>query len=88
MNPLYDAYSFSLISSLLLRNSVLIFIRNSAAGVVLCGGRKKTPPTSSIVWFIFSLQSFQIGECILRNQKLVIRLDPFSQILTSSRLPF
>ena len=44
----------------------------TAAGVVLCGGRKTSPRTSSIVQFIF--WSFEISDYILRNQKLMFRL--------------
>ena len=39
-------------------------------GVVQCGGRKKSPRTSTIVQFIFHFRSFEISEGILRNQKL------------------
>ena len=49
-----------------------------AAGVVPCGGRKKSPRTSSIVQIIFSFWSFEISEGILRNQKIIIGLDSFS----------
>ena len=44
----------------------------TAAGVVPCGGPKKSPRTSSIVQIIFSFWSFEISEDILRNQKFII----------------
>ena len=44
----------------------------TAAGVVPCGGPKKSPRTSSIVQVIFSFRSFEISEDILRNQKFII----------------
>ena len=44
----------------------------------LCGGPKKSPRTSSIAQIIFSFWSFEISEDILRNQKLIIGLDSFS----------
>ena len=40
----------------------------TAAGVVPCGGPKKSPRTSSIVQIIYSFWSFEISEDILRNQ--------------------
>ena len=36
--------------------------------------------TSSIVQIIFSFWSFEISEGILRNQKLIISLDSFSNL--------
>ena len=50
----------------------------TAAGVVPCVGLKKSPRTSSIVQIVFSCWSFEISEGILRNQKIIIGLDPFS----------
>ena len=47
-------------------------------GVVPCGGPKKFPRTSSKVQVIFSFWSFEISEDILRNQKLIIGQDSFS----------
>ena len=52
----------------------MVEIRNTLfpiteAGVVPCGGRKKSPLTSSIVQIIFSFLYFEISEGILRNQK-------------------
>ena len=44
----------------------------TAAGVVPCGGPKKSPHTSPIVQVIFSFWSFEISEDILRNQKFII----------------
>ena len=44
----------------------------TAAGVVPCGGPKKSPRTSSLVQIIiFSFWSFEISEGILRYQKLL-----------------
>ena len=43
-----------------------------------CGGPKKSPRTSSIVQVIFSFWSFEISEEILRNKKLIIGQDSFS----------
>ena len=47
----------------------------TAAGVVPCGGPKKSPRTSSIVQIIFSFWPFEISEGILRNQKIISGLD-------------
>ena len=57
---------------------VLFLFAIIAAGVVSCGGPKKSPRTSSIVQSIFSFWSFEIREGILRNQKIIIDLDSFS----------
>ena len=46
--------------------------RISAAGVVHCGGPKKSPRTSSILQIIFFFWSFDIREDILRNQNLSV----------------
>ena len=43
-----------------------------------CDGLKKSPRTSSIVQIIFSFWSIEISKGILRNQKLFIDLDSFS----------
>ena len=43
-----------------------------------CGDPKKSPRTSSIVQIIFSFLSFEICEGILRNQKIIIGFDSFS----------
>ena len=61
-----------------LKGSVLFLFAITAAGVVPCGGPKKSPRTSSIVQIIFSLWSFEISEGILRNQKFIIGSDSFS----------
>ena len=45
-----------------------------------CGGPKKSPRTPSIVQIIFSFWSFEISEGILRNQKIIIGLDSFSNL--------
>ena len=44
----------------------------TAAGVVPCGGPKKSPRTSSIVQVIFSFWSFEISEDIVRTQNFFI----------------
>ena len=49
----------------------------TAAGIVPCGGPKKSPHTSSIVQIIFSILSFEISKGILRNRKFIIGLDAF-----------
>ena len=49
-----------------------LFNITSLAGVVPCGGPKKSPRTSSIEHIIFSFWSFEISEDILRNQKFII----------------
>ena len=51
-----------------LKDLSLFLFAITAAGVVPCGGPKKSPRTSSIVQIIFSFWSFEIGEGILRNQ--------------------
>ena len=43
-----------------------------------CGGPKKSPRTSSIVQIIFYFWSFEISEGILRNQKIIIGKESFS----------
>ena len=50
----------------------------NAAGVVPCGGPKKSTRTSSIVQIIFFVWSFEISEGILRNQTITIGLGSFS----------
>ena len=57
--------------------SAILFVI-TAAGVVPCGGPKKSPHTSYIVQIIFPVWSFEISEGILRNQKFIIGLDSFS----------
>ena len=68
----------SLICSLLLKDLSFILFAITAAGVVPCGGPKKSPRTSSVVQIIFSVRSFEISEDILRNQKIIIGLETFS----------
>ena len=68
--------------------SVLIFIAITAASVVPCGGPKKSLGTSSIVQVIFSFWSFEISEGILRNQKLIIGQDLFSNQCLIYLVPF
>ena len=51
----------------------------TAAGVVPCGGRKKSPRTPNIVQFTFYVWSFEISVNILRNQKYMIGLDSYSR---------
>ena len=51
----------------------------TAAGLVLCGGRKTSPRKSTIVQFIFYFWSFEISVNILRNQKYLIGLDSYSR---------
>ena len=43
----------------------------TAAGVVPCGGPKKSPRTSSIVQAIFSFWSFEISEDIQNSRNLL-----------------
>ena len=62
----------------LLCNNTMKDFTITAAGVVPCGGRKKTPRTSSIVQIIVSFWSFEISKGILRNQKIIIGLISFS----------
>ena len=73
LNELYRSYS----KSLRYFGSSHVF-PITAAGVVPCGGPKKSPRTSSIVQIIFSFWSFEISEGILRNQKIAIGLESFS----------
>ena len=60
-----------------LNGSVLFLFVITAAGVVPCGGPKKSPRTSSMVQIIFSFRSFETSEGILGNQKIIIGLDSF-----------
>ena len=60
------------------RISVLFLFAINVVGVMPCGGPQKSPRTSSIVQIIFSFWSFEISDGILRNQKLIIGLDSFS----------
>ena len=63
------------VNKMLLKDLSFILFAITAAGVVPCGGPKKSPRTSSIVQIIFSFRSFEISEGILRNQKFIIGLD-------------
>ena len=56
----------------------LVSFAITAASVVPCDGPKKSPRTPSIVQSIFSFWFFEISEDILRNQKIIIGLEPFS----------
>ena len=67
------AHPFLINVSTALKGSQFYFLfAITAAGVVPCGGPKKSPRTSSIVQIIFSFWSFAISEDILRNQKFII----------------
>ena len=57
-----------------LKGSVLFLFSITAAGVVPCGGHKKSPPTSSIVQIIFSFWSFEISEGISEKSEIYHRL--------------
>ena len=70
-------FCISFCSIPLLRNIVHAFPLRKF-GVVPCDSPKKSPRTSSIVQIIFSFWSFEISESILRNQKIIIGLDSFS----------
>ena len=52
--------------------------RITAADVVPCGGPKKCPRTSAIVRIIFSFWAFEFSEDVLRNKKIIIGLNSFS----------
>ena len=69
-----------------LKETYFFFFYFTAAGVVPCGGRKKSPRISTIVQFIFHFWSFEISERILRNQKFTIGLDSYSLYLFGSHL--
>ena len=72
-----------------LKGSQFLFLfAITAAGVVPCGGRKKSPRTSSIVQVIFSFWSFEIREDILRNQKFIIGSDSFCNQCLIYLVPF
>ena len=70
------------------RISVIFLFAITAAGVVPCGGRKKSPRTSSIVQIKFSFWSFEISEGILGDQKIIIGLDLFSNQRLIYLVPF
>ena len=59
--------------------SVLILFAITAADVVPCGGPKSPLScTSSIVQILFTFWSFEISEDIMKNQKIIVGLDTFS----------
>ena len=70
------------------KGSVLFLFAITAAGFVPCGGPKMSPRTSSIVQITFSFWSFEISEGILRNQKIIIGLDSFSNLGLMYLAPF
>ena len=76
----YGLSTFLRMCSLLLKEHIFVFLLAFiAAGVVLYGGRKTSPRTSTIVQFIFHVWSFEISEDVLRNQNLIIGLDSYSR---------
>ena len=61
----------------------------TAAGVVPCGGPKKSPRTSSIVQIIFSFGHLRSARVlIIRNKKVIIGLDSFSNLSLIYLAPF
>ena len=68
------------------RGSVLFSFAITAAGIVQ--RPKKSPRTSSTVQIIFSFWSFEFCEGILRNQKIIIGLDLFSNQCLKYLAPF
>ena len=66
--------------SLLLKEFSFILFAITAAGVVPCDGPKTSPRTSSIVQIIYSFWSFEIREGIMRNSKIIIGFDSFSNV--------
>ena len=53
-----------------------------------CCGPKTSPRTSSIVQIIFTFLSFEISEDILKNQKIIIGLDSYSNQRSIYLAPF
>ena len=53
-----------------------------------CGGPKNSPRTSSTLQIIFSVWSFEISEGVLRNQKIIVGLDSFSNLRLIYLAPF
>ena len=51
----------------------------TAAGVVPCGGPKRSPRISSIVQIMFSFSSFEIREGIWGSLKILLGSDSFSK---------
>ena len=74
--------------SLLFKDLSFILFAITAAGVVPCGGPKKSPRTSSIVQIIFFFCSFEIREVILRSQIIIIGLDSYSNQQSIYLTPF
>ena len=72
----YSPYSLPLNVLLLPKDQTVIFFAITAAGVVPCGGRKKSPRTSPIVQIIFYF-------CPLRSVKIfkVFKALTFRNIL-------
>ena len=58
--------------------SLLFLFAITAAGVVPCGGPRKSPCTASIVQILFFFWSFEISKGIQRNQNFIIGLESFS----------
>ena len=70
------AHALLCVFSLLSKELTFIFLfAITVAGVVPCGGPKKTSRTSSIVQIIFYVWFFEINGHILRIQKLVLCLE-------------
>ena len=68
---------------------IMVLGQFMTAGVVPCGGPKKSPRTSSIVQIIFFfVLVLEISKDILRNQKLIIRLDSVSKQCLMYLVPF
>ena len=63
--------------SLLLKELSFFLFHITAAGVMSCGGPKKSPCTSSIVQVIVSFRPFEISEGTLSNQNFMISPDTF-----------
>ena len=83
------AHPLSLMCSLPLKDLNFNFLSGfTAAGVVPCGGPKVSPRTSSILQVIFSVYSFEISQDILRNRKLIIGQDSFSNQFLIYLVPF
>ena len=75
--------------SLLLKDlSFNSYFAITAASAVPCGGPKMSPRTSCTVQVIFSVLSFENSEAILRNQKLIIGQDSFSNHCLKYLVPF
>ena len=68
----YSKSSFIVFTASKESNNYILF-SITAAGVVPCGGPKKSPRTSSIVQIIFFFWSFEISEDILEYFKYTVR---------------